>query len=66
VGWKWNDIALDVDRLVAAKKVELEDKLLALAMEAQGMARTETDIVRASFQRGRASAFAEVREAVKP
>jgi hypothetical protein len=66
MGWKWDDIAADVDALVAAKKRELEDRLLTLATEAQEAARTEPDIVRASFQRGRAHAFAEVRDAVKP
>ena len=65
MGWKWNDIAAQVDELVAAKKTELEDKLLSLATEAQQEASKEPDAVKASFLRGKAHAYSDVREAVK-
>jgi hypothetical protein len=66
MGWKWNDIAPQVDELVRAKKAELVVTLSNLALDEDHEAERSTDPTKRSYHIGRASAFREVREAVRP
>jgi len=66
MGWKWNDIAAGVDELVQAKKAELAGKLAQLADIEDSLAKSVSSGQDSSYHKGRAAAFREVHDAVKP
>ncbi len=68
MGWKWElgDFAQMVNDAVNAKTQELSDRLLSLASEAQNDAMIETDPSKKAFLKGKADAFTEVHDAVRP
>lgn len=69
MGWKWNDIRPQVEEIVRAKKQELADKLEELAVEEDNLGSLVTHHGgphTADFHVGRADAFREVKDAVKP
>jgi hypothetical protein len=80
MGWKWDDIRVllaatgmftdeqldKIDEVVKGKKKELADTLGLLARQAEDEARRAKDIGAAGLANGRADAFREVRDAVKP
>jgi hypothetical protein len=65
-GWKWDDIAEGVDALVRAKKQELVDALNTRAIGEDSLSQSVNSAQDAAYHKGRASAFREVRDAVKP
>ena len=80
MGWKWDDIVellratglfteeqlTEVGKVVKSKKHELAETLAVLARQDDDGARRATEPDTEHFHTGRASAFREVRDAVKP